>query len=236
MSESIPNLVASIQQAPAPVVLLDTCALLDIVRASHREEPSAASVETALSLAERARQDPRGVWLVAAEVVDTEWADNWEHVVMQARREIGLLERRIDKLRSVAKHVVPLQPIEVLELERLGIHDHLKDAAHALLRLTHIITPDAQVILRARTRLTTGAPPAAKGKQEYKDCEIFEHYLALGRALRADGFQDGLFFVSSNTKDYGSPGKLLPRIEADLQSAGIDFVTSFSWLNAELAE
>lgn len=234
MPETISSLVDLIKQAPAPVVLLDTCALLDIVRASHREELSAEGVEAALSLAGRARQHPRGAWLVAAEVVDTEWADNWEHVVAEARREIGQLERRMDKLRSVAKHVVPLETIAPLDLDRLQIQDHLKSAAHVLLKLTNIIAPDPDVIMRARTRVTTGTPPAAKGKQEYKDCEIFEHYLALGRALQADGFQQDLFFVSSNTKDYGTPGKLLPQLEADLLSARMQFITSFAWLNALL--
>jgi hypothetical protein len=234
MPETISSLVALIKQAPAPVVLLDTCALLDIVRASHREELSGEGVEAALSLAERARQHPRGAWLVVAEVVDREWTDNWEHVVEEARRAIGQLERRMDKLRSVAKHVVPLETIAALDLNRLQIHEHLKTAAHALLKLANIIELDPDAIMRARTRLTTGTPPAAKGKQEFKDCEIFEHYLALGRALQADGFQQDLFFVSSNTRDYGTPGKLLPELEADLRSARMQLITSFAWLNAVL--
>jgi hypothetical protein len=87
---------------------------------------------------------------------------------------------------------------------------------------------------QAGQRVIRGHPPASKGKQEYKDCEIFEHYLALARALRSSDFEPSLHFVSSNTNDYGSPGQLDATLDADLQSVRLTFVTDLSWLNASL--
>lgn len=234
MPETIARLVDLIIHDPAPVVLLDTCALLDVIRVPHRDELQLDSIEAALSLERRAQTVPRGAWLIAAELVETEWANSCSSVVEESRREIAKLERRLDKLRSVAKHVLPLEVIGPLDLGRLQVEEFLKTAAQALIRMASIVTPDPDSVMRARTRVTTGVAPAARGRQEYKDCEIFEHYLSLGRALRAAGFHPDLFFVSSNTKDYGSPKELPAEVAADLQSARIEFVTSLGWVNARL--
>jgi hypothetical protein len=235
MPETIARLVDLIGHDPAPVVLLDTCALLDVIRIPHRDELQLESIEAALSIARRAQAVPRGTWLIAATLVETEWVDNCNPVAEESRREIAKLERRLDRLRGVAKHVLPLEMIGPLELGRLQIEELLKAAAQALIRMAHIVEPDPDSVMRARTRVVAGVAPAARGRQEYKDCEIFEHYLSLGRALRALGFQPDLFFVSSNTKDYGSPNELPAQVAADLQSARIEFVTSLGWLDARLA-
>src|SRR5438874_2706953 len=83
-------------------------------------------------------------------------------------------------------------------------------------------------------RVVDDRPPASKGKSEYKDCEIVEHYLALAKALRAAGFAEPCILVSSNTRDYRVLGPTADAaFAAELRTAGLSFVTDIVWARSQ---
>src|SRR5208282_1780499 len=66
----------------APVLFLDACALLDILRvASDRDDAAPARVILAANqILEGVNSRPRTLWLLAAALVEVEWGDNVEKV------------------------------------------------------------------------------------------------------------------------------------------------------------
>jgi len=63
--------------------------------------------------------------------------------------------------------------------------------------------------------------PAKKGKSEPKDCVIFEAFLDISRRVRKLGYSKEIYFVTSNSNDYGKANNLfvideLNRIKATL--------------------
>ena len=77
--ESIATAVGRIRLAVAPVVFLDTCVLLDVVRAPLRN--SAATVEAALELLTGAKRVVPTVYLFVGCPTPTEWNDHIDAVV-----------------------------------------------------------------------------------------------------------------------------------------------------------
>jgi hypothetical protein len=82
---TIAQLVAHIQAAPAPVVFLDSCAILDVARAP-RDHPD--SVKAASDLIQLLKRIPRAVHLLVSDIVQKEWDDNIASVNSSADREI----------------------------------------------------------------------------------------------------------------------------------------------------
>lgn len=71
--------------------------------------------------------------------------------------------------------------------------------------------------------------PAGRGKQEAKDCEIFEAFLDVGRTLRTRGFADSICFVTANSDDYGKPTEPKIPLEAELLGINARYVGSLTW-------
>lgn len=75
--------------------------------------------------------------------------------------------------------------------------------------------------------------PAARGKQEFKDCLIIEQYLALGRRIQSLGVP--LVFVTSNSEDYcGGGTRLAAPLNEELPAAGITWCSVLNWAEAVL--
>ncbi|HZH03342.1 MAG TPA: hypothetical protein VEY30_06125, partial [Myxococcaceae bacterium] len=97
-----------------------------------------------------------------------------------------------------------------------------------------VLGMDTEAELRAGRRVQHGRPPSSKGKSEYSDCLIFEHYLALSRCLEAAAFPHPRYLVSSNTSDYGSPSDRNNPIVSEAQQVGLQYLTDVWWLAGQL--
>ena len=71
---TIGNVVKAIFRNPAPVLFLDTCVLLDIVRAPGRNKPNEVRVGQVLLTA--LRKTPRTIHLLVGSPTRTEWNDH----------------------------------------------------------------------------------------------------------------------------------------------------------------
>jgi hypothetical protein len=70
----IPDAAAQIALRPVPLLLLDNCNLLDLLRAPVRDFVD--EIEAAIRLRDSLRTTTPGIWLSVAEFIPLEWAAN----------------------------------------------------------------------------------------------------------------------------------------------------------------
>jgi hypothetical protein len=235
--KTIDEIVAEAAAEPLPVLLPDTCALLDIVRAPTLRHNAGPIVAAARRLLAFATASAPGLRLFVASIVLDEF-----HQILQSERDavsriLARLQDDMTRMQSVESALrpelaerVPFPPGPA----PAATADLLRGLAHDLATAAGTIGQRDACVVSANERLLRARPPASHHRQQYKDCVIFEHYLQLARELRAAGVQRPVVFVSSNVGDYGQPGQLDASLQAELDGAGVVFVTDLAWAHAHL--
>lgn len=214
---------------PAPLLLLDTCSLLDVIRAPQREDDPALAIKAALDIVSRARDQK--LWIAAAEIVKTEWEDHATNVrtslsdyIKQVDHSVRKLNLTLRALPSTAtlspKGTGELSPLSAARsgFGSLKLSEQLIGLVETLLGSVVWLNADAEVLLAAHKRSASNLKPAGKGKREWPDCVIIETYFALCRMLRAKGFSKKCVFVSANKTDFCAEGVPLT-FHADMAAA-----------------
>jgi len=207
---TIPVTVATIQAHPAPVLFLDTCALLDVIRAPNRN--AALAVEAATELLAATQRTPPTVYLVVGCPTPKEWSEHVDDAVVDCEAAIACVG-------AVAQtwSFLGLAGIPGLPLHALLLSNRLKDLSQDLLDAAQLLDKEADALSRAIDRVIDSKLPARKGGKGAKDAVILEHALSLTNALRNAGFAQTCLFVSSNTHDFAVSGttKLHPSLQPD---------------------
>ena len=208
-----------------PVLCLDTCVVLDILRDPARKDVRVHEHEASLALLSAAQSGTAFETLVA-EQVSREFQDNVEQVQQDARRSIGALTRQIGKLNTLVALHGTLRPID---LGHWKDHDQRsRNAAERWLQVGTTVQQTTNTVPNAFLRLNQARTPARRGKQSMKDCVILETYLEHIRSLRAKGRTATAVFVSSNTGDYATDDRTTIRndIKDEFQSLGLEYAPS----------
>ncbi len=187
--------VATIQGNAAPVVYLDTCVLLDIVRAPLRN--NAAAVQAASELLTGAQRTPPTVYPVIGCPTPTEWNDHIDEAVTDCTTAVSSVNAVSDAWNFLGVPGIPPLPTHALPLP-----DRLKDLSETLRDAAILLDKDADALSRAIDRMIKAERPAKKGGRGAKDAVIMEHAIGLSTELRAAGFVEPCIFVSSNTSDF----------------------------------
>lgn len=220
MSDSIDTVVNSILANPKPVILFDTCALLDIVRSAIRDTISPEIISSATTLIS---SDDK--WLVSSEVVDTEWKNNIETVETDTRNSVKNLHKRALMFKEAIEHSTTAEKWAYPNyFTSFDLEKNLKSISDNLRKSLTLIESDSACIQRASDRVIRCIAPASKGKSEYKDCLIIEHYIELGNRLKAGGFSNSIVFISSNTSDFGSPYDIKDPLKTEFSNANIQYI------------
>lgn len=207
---------------PAPVLFLDTCTLLDVLRvASERETKPHLLIPAAENVRTKSSSSPRKMWLLAAERFDVEWTDNAGKVLGRIEEYITRVDRSLVALHA-ATRAVSLIPSSgggsdsryvtagsAPQVGPFGLPKRLTEICERILRILIRVSPDADVLGAAERRSIAGLKPAAIGKREHSDCLIIETCFALCKSLREHGFAEQCAFVSSNKADFYGEGKPL---------------------------
>lgn len=216
---------AGLIAAPRPILFLDTCTLLDIVRAPLRD--LAATVRAGVEL--RALAAAGTVRLFVQDIVPAEWAEN----LPAARRDGDAGVRAFAATSQIAADLGQLAPpLPVLppgtllnELERLS---------RDLLTAAETLDRDHAGMSWAIDRVAAKQKPSS-AKGTVKDGHILGHALRLSALLAAAGYPHARVLVSSNRSDFASAiGTLFhPDIAPDAAAAGLRYAAS---LEAALAD
>ena len=153
---SIAAAVATIEANPAPMVYLDTCVLLDIIRAPLRN--TAAAVQAASELMTGAQRKPPTVYLVIGCPTPTEWNDHVEEAIADCTTAVTSVNAVSEAWGFLGSAGIPLLPLWAMPLP-----DRLKDLSENLHNAAILLDKDGDALSRAIERVITGEPPAKKG-------------------------------------------------------------------------
>lgn len=217
--------VDEIVHAGVPVLCVDTCAVLDLMRDPTRETALPRIRKAGLDLLKLAEQG--GLAILLADQVALEFAANERAVREEASLALRKLRQQVQRIDELASVYGAEGAAEMGHLD-----DHVDRAGAVVDRLIDVaigVTPSNDIPGRAMVRVNEARAPAAKGKESFKDCVVFETYLEAGAQLRAGGSQSPIVFVSSNPKEYFEPGSgsvLKADIAHDLGASRMVFAVS----------
>ena len=236
MSANLPDTLALILSDPAPVLMLDACSLLDVARAPSLPNNSSGVVDAANRLL--AGSDADRLWIVVAQVAANEFRQNINAVVQQQEGHLRRLRTDLTKATQVGRALGRGLPRAAMsDVFPAHLAEGLRERAEKLAQAALELDSDDVCRAAAGRRVTAGRAPAGQGHiQQYKDCEIFEAYLNLLGELRAAGFVERVAFVTSNTKDFGSPNDSESIVVSDLAVHRAEYFTDLAAAVSQLLD
>ncbi len=218
--------VADLVAAPRPVLFLDTCTVLDIVRAPLRD--LTAAVRAAGEL--RALAATESVRLFVQDIVPGEWADN----LPAARRDGEAGVRAFIATWQIAADLgQPAPPLPAVPPGALI--DKLEQLSRDLLIAADTLDRDHAGMSWAIDRVAAKQKPSS-AKGPVKDCHILGHALRLSTLLAAAGHPKWRMLVSSNRSDFAAPNATVfhPDIVPDAAAAELRYAISLEAAVADL--
>lgn len=223
---SIVDVAAQLAAADLPVIFLDTCVLLDVMRAIKRRYVNCIGDGVRLHAA--ATVAPRQCSIAISHLVRHEWGANQQTLLDEATRHLSEIDDQSRHFHD-ACDVFGIAPgFARANYAGLGVARRLLDLSRQLLECAMVIDADNECSGRAMARVIDNAPPSKQGGGA-KDCTILEEYLAVGRHLQEHGFQRRRVFCTSNTTDYCSASHLHAGLATDFAAVGLQFTSNLSW-------
>lgn len=222
---------AAIAALGVPVLCIDTCSLLDIMRDPTRDGTQQRDRQAAIDLIHHlANQE---LVCLIAEQVDIEFSGRDADVQAEAEMAIRRLQERVEQVNQI--HATFLTAVSV----NLTHLDGIVASARAIIAQWHTaaraLPTTADISFKATDRMNRNIAPARKGKESYKDCVVIETYLDAIDTLRTAGMPTMAVFLSSNTKDYLTEGRVLkPDLVSDFERLNIRYAPNMSAAKAYL--
>jgi hypothetical protein len=207
----------------SPILCVDTCAVLDVLRAPLK--PGGARTLAAADDLVVEYQTGR-LTLFMAPSARLELERNEDKVKRECEQHL----QRVDEAAQYAADCLaqcgaPIKPMSFVgsELAALvdGKYQRLRDACE-------LLEVDREAKELAMDRAVGLLRPSTKGS--VSDANIIEHYFALGRELKRQGFDSRFVFVSSNTADYCEQKRTLhPDLSRDFVDLSLTFTSTLEW-------
>jgi hypothetical protein len=210
----------------SPILCVDTCALLDVIRDITDVHRDFTYVGDGLLLLEAAESSGK-LTVLMSDVVSRELTENASNEEQRASERLkDYLENaeRIHKIATAygANGTLQIDHIDGHVPRAMTIFDRWKNISMA-------VPLNDGVHTRASKRAYLGLSPAKIGKESLNDCRIFEAYIELAGQLRSEGLQARMVFISSNTKEYREPSKRILKadIGEDLAKVSLEYAANF---------
>lgn len=213
---SLQQTVATILASPAPVLAVDACGILDLVRSQYRLEAPNRLLERAFGAIGVSLQTPAGLHLAVFEQVSDEVARNIGDELLNLRAHCVTLENTGSVVLSAAEVATWKRSVREMECALSNLPRTWMEASHNVLH-------EPECMLRARTRLAAGIAPGKRGSNNEGDCVIAEHLLKMATVLRQANFNNSILFVSSNIKDFGRSTLKAP-LDTQFAAVGIEYL------------
>jgi len=215
--------VAQICSQPAPVIVLDTCSLLDLFRhdgPQRRPRVVHEEIRTAADLLQMVTSRLDAVHLVVPELVPGEFADHADKIEGEFLAWLKLQDKNQEWLTEAALAVGIVLPA-ARSVVPVGLHAAARTLAEGLLARAIVLARDRVCLDRAVARLIAKRRPSHR--KEMKDSMNLEQCLELTAQLRAVGFTRSLVFVSSNTNDFAEGSRLHPDLKDDFDAGSLEY-------------
>jgi hypothetical protein len=196
----IADIVNDVTANPAPVLFLDTCILLDVVRSPLRNKPD--EVRFGRIFLDAVQKSPKTIHLLIPSPVATEWNTH----ILERENECRTAVDACNAVSAICGHLA-LPAVAVLPAAVLTMPAVLRQLSTDLLAACVTIDHDADALGRAVNRIVASTHPVKRPDSKgATDAVILEHAVETTGQLRNAGFAGNCLFVSSNTKDYAAPG------------------------------
>jgi hypothetical protein len=176
----MPSIAASEARLRAdnrPVLFLDTCVIVDIIRATLRCMGT-NFVQSAVEFRGLLKSAPPGCALVVASMVPTEWGNHAPRTRDEVRGHLGKIQDQAQHFHAACgalgvglAYGLPAYPVA-------NLHDRLFDLSKEILDLAAVLDSDGECATRAIARVVAKLAPSKQGR-EMKDCVILEECLEL---------------------------------------------------------
>lgn len=217
---------AAVTQVQGPVVLIDTCSLLDMVRA--RDEFRADHARAATALLELA--EARRLTIVLPQQVISEYNAHLDAIRQSAVKAVDDASARVKQMAGIMRAYG-----EEIELGHQPRGEIFATAAgrmlERLLAIAVVSDHTQDITNNALTRSLAGLAPAGPGKEALKDCIVLETCLDTIDRVRGRGHQHSAHFLSANIREYGEPTTnrrtLHLQLEPEFNRLAMDYATNF---------
>ncbi len=163
---SLADTSAQLLAAALPVLFIDTCSLVDVIRAPIRHDKIQGCVESAAELLQRATSAPPQCVLVAASFVPGEWLAHAAPTTDDLKKYLARLDNQAACFHD-ACGVVGITPrFGRPTYQGVGLADRLHDLSKQLLDCALHLHPQNETNLRAFARAATKTPTLAKGRRD----------------------------------------------------------------------
>jgi hypothetical protein len=224
---SITQAVSRLTTNPTPILCLDTCDFLDVVRSFTAPDLKEANLFHAQSFRKALLElttQPDRFQVVITYLVRHEWTQNIEEARQKVDRHLLDVNRRLDLIVEACGLVgVPVATVPP-RLSSIPLTSGLINLAEGLMNQAIVIEKDVKCVERALERVMDRKRPSHK--KEIKDSIHWEHYLELSRALETAGHTQDRLFVSANKADFwvnrDTPA-IHPDLEDEAHLAGLRF-------------
>lgn len=209
-----------------PVLCVDTCTVLDVVRDITRETVTTGDVNAGFALLSMAETGSALIVLMA-EQVTLEIATNVVSVEQEAQAALQKFLAQAQRIHDVAMAFGAQGKLQVRHFD--GHVSRAKPVLDRWKQVAQMVPHNDGVASRAFRRVNEPRTPARRGKESMKDCVIVEAYIEAASQLRAAGMTAPIVFASSNTKEYFAPNTrhLQSDIAADLVAVGMEYAPNF---------
>jgi len=215
-----------------PVLFVDTCILLDIIRSTNRCLCNYA--DRASELLRLSSQSPPGCLIVASSIVRDEWIANVQQVTDETVRHLAKIEEQSEHFHDACRALGITAPFAPAKYSQLGLAERLRGLGQQLLDNAIHNDPNQEIQSRAFARVVQNRPPSHRGGQ-VQDCGIIEEYLAVCGRLRQIGYAQPRVFCTSNTEDYCEAGATPhPALALEFAAISLKFTANLPWAVHEI--
>ncbi|MGB3691194.1 MAG: hypothetical protein WBG70_09460 [Spirulinaceae cyanobacterium] len=223
----IGDAVDEIINEPTPILFVDTCVLLDLIRLPFRQKkPTTArayldSAENAIRLTKEKK-----LKIVILPLIQKEFEDNFAKTKSELSHHIKDTISRMEVLISL--HSSGLEKLSIPDSLSSKTELVLEKACRDLLSLGIHVKQHDELVLKANERVVNNIPPSTKGA--IQDCIIYEHCLKISSLLRNQGFTEKIMFFTSNSNDYCERnGNAKQPICNEFSDLKIELCLNWSW-------
>ncbi|RKZ93071.1 MAG: hypothetical protein DRR19_02345 [Candidatus Parabeggiatoa sp. nov. 1] len=170
MAIPIQSVVNRLLIQPAPILFLDTCAFLDIMRVPFRDEISFNIIAAAHEILSKAEASKPALCIVIIELIEEEWLENTDRVLTELENHIKKLDYNLIRFGKTLDKVGTLSQFSYTDLTTYDLAQKLYSLSQRLLKTSVVIKNDDNCKINAIDRALKYQAPAAYGKTELKDC------------------------------------------------------------------
>ena len=231
---NIAAVAASLVLSNRPILLPDSCVLLDPIRAAMRPGELDKCTDAAKKILSLAETPNQSIQIAVASLVAQEWNNNVASVLAELKGRFAEAEKLVSRIIADSALMGVVHSQTEVSLSSHPLPEALFQMSEAILSLAIRLDPLDSANARAIARAASRARPGRAGG-EIKDCVIVEECLELARVLRQSGFTKRVVFCTSNTRDYCENRTLAANLASEFKAVQMEFTTSLPWAHSILA-